>query len=60
MSSSGKLELTPAGSNTNVTWTNAGDLGGNPVVRYFGLVMDSMVGKDFRAGLNNLKTLAEK
>jgi uncharacterized protein YndB with AHSA1/START domain len=60
MSSTGKLELTPAGSNTRVSWTNAGDLGGNPISRYFGLVMDSMVGKDFRAGLENLKSLAEK
>lgn len=60
MSSAGKLELAPSGGNTKVTWTNAGDLGGNPISRYFGLVMDSMVGKDFRAGLDNLKALAEK
>jgi uncharacterized protein YndB with AHSA1/START domain len=60
MSSTGKLELTPAGNNTKVTWTNAGDLGRNPITRYFGLVMDSMVGKDFRAGLENLKALVEK
>jgi uncharacterized protein YndB with AHSA1/START domain len=60
MSSIGRLELTPAGSNTKVTWTNAGDLGGNPIRRYFGLVMDSMVGKDFRGGLENLKAVVEK
>ncbi len=60
MSSTGKLELTPSGQTTKVTWTNEGELGGNPVNRYFGLAMDSMVGKDFAAGLANLKALAEK
>jgi uncharacterized protein YndB with AHSA1/START domain len=60
MSSAGKLELTATGNNTKVTWTNEGDLGMNPVSRYFGLAMDSMVGGDFEAGLKNLKALAEK
>ena len=50
----------PDGSGTRVTWTNEGDMGANPVNRYFGLMMDSMVGPDFEAGLKNLKALAER
>lgn len=62
MVSSGALTLAPsgAGTGTTVSWTNAGEFGGNPFMRYFGLMMDRMVGKDFDAGLNNLKQLAEK
>jgi uncharacterized protein YndB with AHSA1/START domain len=60
MTSKGTMTLTPSGSGTKVSWTNEGDLGANPMSRYFGLVMDSMVGKDFDAGLKNLKALAEK
>lgn len=60
MTSHGEMRLTPDGSGTRVTWTNEGDMGANPVNRYFGLMMDSMVGPDFDAGLKNLKTLAER
>jgi hypothetical protein len=41
------------------TWTNEGEMGGNPINRWFGLMMDRMVGPDFEAGLANLKKLAE-
>jgi hypothetical protein len=34
-------------------------MGGNPVNRYFGVMMDRLVGPDFEAGLANLKALAE-
>jgi len=34
-------------------------MGAGPVGRYFGLVMDRMVGPDFDEGLANLKKLAE-
>jgi uncharacterized protein YndB with AHSA1/START domain len=60
MTSTGTMTLTPSGTGTKVSWTNEGDLGANPMNRYFGLIMDSMVGKDFDAGLKNLKALAEK
>lgn len=59
MVSSGALTLSPGTAGTTVSWTNAGEFGGNPFMRYFGLMMDRMVGKDFDAGLNNLKQLAE-
>jgi uncharacterized protein YndB with AHSA1/START domain len=61
MVSTGELVLDNVNENvTKVTWTNQGDLGGNPVFRYFGLFMDRMVGPDFEAGLAALKVLVEK
>ena len=60
MNSRGQILLAPDGAGTRVTWTNEGDMGSSPVNRYFGLVMDRLVGPDFEAGLNNLKGLAEK
>jgi uncharacterized protein YndB with AHSA1/START domain len=60
MQSSGALTLAPAGSGVRVTWTNEGDMGGNPVNRWFGLFMDRLVGPDFEAGLKNLKARAER
>ena len=40
-------------------WALDTDMGAGPVGRYFGLMMDSMVGADFAAGLQNLKLLLE-
>ncbi|MBL9137708.1 MAG: SRPBCC family protein [Verrucomicrobiales bacterium] len=47
------------GSGVEVTWINEGDLGKNPVNRYFGLTMDSMLGEQMAKGLSNLKARAE-
>ena len=58
--SKGELLLTPEGSGTRVTWTMNGDMGKNPLFHWMALMMDGMVGKDFDAGLANLKALAEK
>lgn len=58
--SRGELLLTPEGSGTRVTWNMNGEMGRNPLMRWMGLMMDGMVGKDFEAGLANLKKLAEK
>lgn len=52
-------ELSPAGNGTRVRWVINGELGNNPVSRWFGLVMDSILGKDFESGLSNMKTLLE-
>ena len=60
MRSTGALRLEPAGDATRVTWTNTGDVGGNPLKHYLAMMMDRMVGPDFEAGLANLKALAEK
>lgn len=43
---------------TRVFWINQGDLN-FPIGRYFGLMMDGMLGGDFEQGLLNLKRLAE-
>jgi uncharacterized protein YndB with AHSA1/START domain len=60
MTSTGAITLEPAGNATKVTWTNAGDVGKNPLKRYLTLTMDRMVGPDFEAGLANLKAIAER
>ena len=60
MASTGQLALAPEGNGTRVRWTNAGDVGKNPLMRWFVPFMDSMMGPDFEGGLANLKALAEK
>jgi len=57
--SHGELSFAPEASGTRVTWTMNGDMGRNPVFRWMALAMDRMVGKDFDAGLANLKAIAE-
>ncbi len=52
-----KLEKIPEA--TQVTWSMEMDVGKNPIGRFFGLMMDKMVGPDFERGLNNLKSLCE-
>lgn len=58
--SKGEIILQPSGESTKVIWTDEGDLGYNPVNRYFGLFMDRMMGPDFEKGLNKLKMVAEE
>ena len=53
------LLLTPEASGTRITWTLDVDLAGSLVGRYFGLVLDRMVGPDYERGLAQLKALAE-
>lgn len=57
--STGDLRFTAEGGGTRVTWGMDGDMGGNPLMHWMALLMDRMVGKDFEAGLANLKALAE-
>ncbi len=54
-----KLTLTEAEGQTEVTWTLDTDMGAGPVGRWFGLMMDGMVGPDYEKGLANLKALVE-
>ena len=58
--SHGELNFTPEGGGTRVTWSMNGDMGRNPLYHWFALGADRMVGKDFEAGLANLKAVAEK
>jgi hypothetical protein len=60
MVSHGTVALAPGpGGATAVTMAMEGDLGRNPLHRWFGLFMDKLVGPDFEAGLANLKRLSE-
>ena len=57
--SRGAIALEPTGESVNVTWSNEGDLGWNPVSRFFGLFMDAMMGPDFEEGLRHLQRKVE-
>jgi hypothetical protein len=60
MVSHGTVALAPApGGGTAVTMAMDGELGRNPLYRWFGVFMDKLVGPDFEAGLANLRRLAE-
>jgi uncharacterized protein YndB with AHSA1/START domain len=58
-SSTGRINLEAVEDGTRVVWSDEGDLGNNPIFRYFGLVIDDLIGNDFVSGLNNLKILVE-
>ena len=53
-----KWMLEPSSSSTKITWEMSQDL--SYMMRYMGLTMDGMVGKDFEKGLSNLKNKIEK
>jgi len=58
--STGELLFEPAtGGGVLVTWSNEGELGMNPMMRWFGLLFDRMIGGDFAAGLARLKSTCE-
>jgi len=44
---------------TNVRWTMSGEIEGMPYWRWMGLLIPGAVGKDYEAGLANLKALLE-
>lgn len=52
--------LEPKGDSTNVTWSMHGPMPFISKVISVFCNMDSMIGKDFEAGLSNLKAAAEK
>jgi len=59
--SQGELSFKPnASGGTTVTWRMNGDMGSNPLYRWFALFGDRLIGPDFEAGLARLKTLAEQ
>jgi effector-binding domain-containing protein len=49
----------PEGEEWLVTWTAEGELGYNPLYRYYGLMIDSDLGADFEKGLQQLKEVCE-
>jgi effector-binding domain-containing protein len=54
-----KITLAPEGGGTKVTWGLDIDMGAGPLFRFFGFMMDGMIGKDFEKGLASLKSFAE-
>lgn len=52
-----RFETVPSG--TKVTWGFDADMGGNPIARYLGLMMGSMLGPSFEKGLASLEAIAE-
>lgn len=59
MTSDGAITMEKVAGVVRVTWVDRGDLGRSPVNRYFGLLLDSMVGPNFEKGLQTLKSRAE-
>jgi effector-binding domain-containing protein len=57
--STATFHLVPAAQATQVTWSLDMGFNGKLISRYFGLMMDSMIGKDYDKGLARLKTLVE-
>jgi len=55
-----EFTLAPKGDSTDVTWAMQGPVPYVAKIMHVFVDMDSMVGKDFEAGLANLKTVAEK
>src|SRR5215813_9353428 len=55
-----EFNLEPKGESTNVTWAMQGDTPYFVKIIHVFIDMDSMVGKDFEAGLANLKAAAEQ
>ena len=53
------FDLTPEGDGVKVDWGFDTEFGYNLIGRYFGLMMDGMLGAQFEQGLASLKTLAE-
>ena len=52
--------FTKTADGTKVTWGMNSDMGMNPIARYFGAMMDKMIGPDFEKGLNTMKEIVEK
>ena len=55
-----EFTLVPQGDSTNVTWAMQGPTPFFAKIIHVFIDMDSVVGKDFEAGLANLKAIAEK
>ena len=49
-----------ADGGTKITWFNEGKLGADPISKYMGLMMDSVLGKEFEQGLEGLKSRLER
>jgi polyketide cyclase/dehydrase/lipid transport protein len=52
-------DVAPSGSGSKVTWGFGVDMGGNPFRRWKGLMLDGIVGTEYRDGLARLKERIE-
>ena len=57
--STATFTLTPQGEDTKIVWSYDTSMGYDIVSRYFGLMLDRWVGKDYARGLTVLARLAE-
>lgn len=53
------FSLEPTGDGTHLVWAYDSDFKGALIARYFGLLLDGMIGPDYERGLAGLKTFAE-
>ena len=57
----GQISFSDAGENqTEVSLRMTGNMGNDPISRYFGLLMDDMMGQDFEGCLAGMKKLVEE
>jgi hypothetical protein len=56
----GSIMLEAQTGGTKVTWAGSGQVGMNPIGRYFVLLLDPMIGSDLMQGLDTLKERIEK
>ncbi len=54
-----RFDLHPQGDATRLVWSFDGDFQGSLMGRWFGLLLDPMLGPDYERGLVSLKKLAE-
>jgi Polyketide cyclase / dehydrase and lipid transport len=59
MALTGQLAFEPTGGQTKVTWTDSGEVGFNPIHRFFAAFLDRMMGGTFEKSLATLKQKAE-
>ena len=57
--SNGSIKMKLTNEGLQVTWVNEGELGMNPLNRYFGLFMEYFMANDLETGLRNLKNATE-
>jgi len=55
----GSIALNSTIETTEIVWTATGDVGINPISKYFILILNSWVGQDFERSLTKLKAILE-
>ncbi|MNW05941.1 hypothetical protein D3C71_2022690 [compost metagenome] len=55
----GNFQFEQAGNGTKVTWTDKGSMGNNPIYKYMGLMMNSMIGGNMEKSFENVKKICE-